>query len=579
MKLKKTVFSFLAFLAFLAFFVLFIQCESSKIIDRPNIILIMADDMGYSDLACFGGEINTPNINNLAMNGLRFTQFYNAARCCPSRASLLTGLYPQQAGMGHMTEAGDRGTHAYQGDLSKNAVTIAEVLKTVGYSTYLSGKWHITPYLDAIEDIKNPDKSNWPIQRGFDKFFGMISGAGSFYDPRSLALNNKYIAPSKDFYFTDNVTDYAIDQITQNKNKNPFFMYVAYTAPHWPLQAPKEDIEKYKGKYNKGWDKIRKNRMTRMKEMGLIKKEWELSPRDSDVEEWSDEIEDREWQIRNMEVYAAMIDRMDQGIGKIIESLKNKGVYENTLIFFLQDNGACAEDLSWVTNNTISKELQKPMDPLALQTKMVPLITREGVPVKLMKKATAGGPESYVAYSAPWANASNTPFREYKHWVHEGGIATPLIVHWPKSINAKGDLRWEPSHLIDIMATCIEVSGAKYPKTYKGNQITPLEGISLVPAFENKPLNRQAIYWEHEGNRAVRMGKWKLVSKADKNNMKWDQMEELIFEDWELYDMVLDRTETKNISNRYPDKVKIMSSMWMSWAKKTGAIPRPNYPY
>lgn len=458
----------------------------------PNIILIMGDDMGYSDLGCYGGEIQTPHLDELAMKGLRFTQFYNTARCCPTRASLLTGLYPQQAGVGHMMS--DRGTPAYQGDLSKNALTIAEVLKTAGYDTYMSGKWHVTPYKDTPEAIANPDKSNWPIQRGFDKFFGMISGAGSFYDPRSLAEGNEYIAPEEGFYFTHEVTDYAIDRIKAHEADKPFFMYVAYTAAHWPMHALPEDIAKYKGHYDEGWDVMRAKRMERMQQMGLINPDWELTARDEDVPAWSEDIPDKAWEVANMEVYAAMVDCMDAGIGKIVDALKAKGEYENTLIFFLQDNGACAEDLSWVMMPEIPLEDQKPMAPGELQTQMVPPLTREGKLVKLMRDAMPGGPESYTAYAKPWANASNTPFREYKHWVHEGGIATPLIVHWPKEIQGDGSFRPEPSHLIDIMATCIDVSGASYPKTYQGQSIIPYEGKSLVPAFENKPLEREAIY-------------------------------------------------------------------------------------
>lgn len=562
---------------YLAFIFLVIGCTSKRVDKKPNIIIIMSDDMGFSDLSCYGGEIPTPNIDNLAMNGLRFTQFYNTARCCPTRASLLTGLHPHQAGMGGMSDSGDRGTPAFKGDLSKNAVTIAEVLRGNGYSTYLSGKWHITPYDDSPQGIINPDKSNWPRQRGFDKFFGMISGAGSFFDPRSLAIDNEYIPPGENFYFTDKVTDYAIEFIDQNKKTDPFFMYVAYTAPHWPLHALPEDIIRYKGKYNTGWDKIRQERIDRMKVMGIIKKQWELSPRDKNVKDWKDNIEDRDWEIRNMEVYAAMIDRMDQGIGKIIRKLEENQELDNTLIFYLQDNGACAEDLGWINNRVEFKENQPPMDPKELQTKMIPDITRDGVPVKMMREALAGPPESYSAYGPSWANVSNTPFREYKHYVHEGGIASPLVVHWPNNILASGDLREQPSHLIDIMATCIEVSGSKYPSEYNGNVITPIEGLSLVPAFKNENLNREALYWEHEGNRAVRMGKWKLVSKASISNpQKWDKVENLDKSQWELFDMELDRTELNDLSQKYPDKVSAMSVMWTNWAKKTGAIPRPN---
>ena len=320
---------------YFAFAFIILGCSSKQVNKKPNIIIIMSDDMGFSDLSCYGGEIPTPNIDNLAMNGLRFTQFYNTSRCCPTRASLLTGLYSHQAGMGGMSDSGNRGTPAFKGDLSKNAVTIAEVLKENGYSTYLSGKWHITPYDDSPDGIKNPDKSNWPRQRGFDKFFGMISGAGSFFDPRSLAIDNEYIPPSENFYFTDKVTDYAIEFIDQNNKTDPFFMYVSYTAPHWPLHALPEDINRHKGKYNAGWDKIRQERIDRMKVMGIIKKQWELSPRDKNVKDWQDNIEDRDWEIRNMEVYAAMIDRMDQGIGKIVRKLEEDQALDNTLIFYL----------------------------------------------------------------------------------------------------------------------------------------------------------------------------------------------------------------------------------------------------
>ena len=560
----------------LVFICLLTQCQTNNnSIQKPNIVIIMSDDMGFSDLSCYGGEIPTPNIDNLAMNGLRFTQFYNTARCCPTRASLLTGLYSHQAGIGSMVS--DRGTPAFKGDLSKNAVTIAEVLKMVGYSTYLSGKWHITPYDDSPSGIENPDKTNWPIQRGFDKFFGMISGAGSFFDPRSLAIDNEYIPPSKDFYFTDNVSENAVKFINQNSKEDPFFMYVSYTAPHWPLHALPDDILKYKGKYDKGWDKVRNERINRMREMGLIKKEWELSPRDINVKDWESVVEDREWEIRNMEVYAAMIDRMDYGIGEIVKKLKEDGIYENTLIFYLQDNGACSEELDWISDRDELNGIQDPMDPMEIQTQMIPLKTREGIPVKIMKKSMAGSAESYSAYGPSWANASNTPFREYKHFVHEGGIASPLIVHWPNSIKEKGDFRDEPSHLIDIMATCIEVSGASYPEKFNGNQIIPLEGLSLIPVFENKSLKREALYWEHDGNRAVRMGKWKLVSKAVKNNWSaWDKLDILETDQWELFDMEKDRTELNNLSKEYPEQVKKMSLMWESWAKKMGALPRPN---
>lgn len=540
---------------------------------RPNIILIMGDDMGYSDLGCYGSEISTPNLDNLAANGLRFTQFYNAARCCPTRASLLTGLSPQQAGIGHMVN--NRGTEAFRGDLSNNAVTIAEVLKSAGYSTYMSGKWHVTPY--PAEDRNNPSKHNWPRQRGFDKFFGMISGAGSHYDPRSLVHDNEFIAPEEGFYTTTAFTDYAMKCIEDHQTDNPYFLYLSYTAPHWPLQAPKDMIDKYNGNYDSGWDEMRLKRMEKMREMGLIKHEWQMTPRDSNVPGWSDTIKDREWETANMEVYAAMVDFMDQGIGKIVQTLKSKGDFENTLIFFLQDNGACAEELEWIAPRTeLALSEQVPMPADELQTMMIPIKTREGKPVKLMRNVMPGPPESYTAYGRPWANASNTPFREYKHWVHEGGISTPLIVHWPVGLKHQNEFRKQPAHLIDIMATCVDVAEASYPATHKDQTIIPMEGLSLVPAFDNKELGRKALFWEHEGNRAVRMGKWKLVSRADDNSFIWDETAELDLSNWELYDMDKDRTELHDLSGDQPELVIEMAGMWLEWAKRTKTIPRPN---
>lgn len=544
------------------------QPEAATSAGPPNIILIMGDDMGYSDLGCYGGEINTPNLDRLAADGLRFTQFYNGARCCPTRASLLTGLYPQQAGVGHMVS--DRGTEAFRGDLSDHAVTIAEVLKGVGYSTYMSGKWHVTPYV-----VEDPDQKNWPRQRGFDQFFGMISGAGSLYDPRSLALDNEYVAPRAGFYCTTDFTDYALRCIEQHDGDNPFFLYLAYTAAHWPMHAPAEAVARYRGKYDRGWDAVRRERYVRMQEMGLIDPAWSLTPRDSFVAPWSDTIPDREWEIANMEVYAAMVELMDAGIGRIVKSLESRGALENTLILFLQDNGACAEELGWVARDT-NEIVAEPMAPGAIQTKMVPDVTRDGKRVKLMKDAMPGPPESYTAYGLNWANASNTPFREYKHWVHEGGISTPLIAHWPAGISDGGSFRTEPSHLIDIMATCVDLAGANYPETYRGQSIHPMEGSSLRTVFDGQALDREAIFWEHEGNRAVRMGKWKLISKASKKDpFVWDRLDELSASHWELFDMETDRTEMNNIAVEHPEQVRMMAEKWLAWAKRTGIVPRP----
>ncbi|MFC2175822.1 arylsulfatase [Bacteroidota bacterium] len=527
---------------------------------KPNIILIMSDDMGYSDIGCYGGVINTPVLDGLAENGLRFTQFYNTGRCCPTRASLLTGLYPHQAGIGYMME--DRGTDAYRGDLSKNAVTIAEVLKQAGYATYVSGKWHVTP----LEPSKtNPSKHNWPLQRGFDKFFGTIHGAGSFYDPNSLTRDNEFIAPSEDFYYTDAISDNAVKFIEDHNSDKPFFLYLSYTAAHWPMHAKPQDIAKYKGKFDKGWDELRARKYNKMLEMGLIKPGTQLTEKDN-IPDWED-VELKSWYSSLMEVYAAMVDCMDQGIGRVMNTLEKKGIQDNTLVFFLQDNGGSAEELGFQNGikphyNDVEPDMIKPMGKNEFQTEMVPKYTRDGKPVLIGKGLKPGGDDTYLGYGKPWANASNTPFRMYKHYVHEGGISTPLIVHWPEGIKAKNEFRNTPGHLIDIMATCIDVAGGKYPETFYDNEIIPLEGISLTPAFKNEKLQSRPIFWEHEGNKAVRLGKYKLVSR-------WKKRSEY---NWELYDLEIDRSEMNNLTKQMPDKTKEMEILWKDWAKKAGVL-------
>jgi len=524
---------------------------------KPNIIIIMADDMGYSDIGSYGGETQTPNLDRLASQGIRFTQFYNAARCCPTRASLLTGLYPHQTGVGHMMWS-DPKLPGYQGDLNTSCVTIAEVLKENGYSTYMSGKWHVTKQVGHWSGEKElTSKHNWPIQRGFDRFYGTIHGGGSFYDPVSLTRDNTPIIPDKEnYYYTDAISDNAVQFLNDHKSNDPFFMYVAYTAPHWPLHALPDDIKKYKGKFDKGWDELRKERYNRMIKMGIIDPSWELTKRDKSVPEWEN-AEDKDWQAHRMEVYAAQIDNMDQGIGRIIKELEKSGKLNNTLIFFLTDNGGTDEGM---------REEWKAIH--------FPTHTRKGKPV--MKgnefRPLLPGPENtYQSYGAPWANLSNTPFRLYKHWVHEGGIATPLIMHWPEHIKANGELRNQPGHIIDIMATCVDVASAEYPAKYKGNEITPLEGKSLIPVFENKQIKREAIFWEHEGNKAIRKGKWKLVMDF-KRNSKLGEAEK---NQWELYDIENDKTEMNNLALQYPDRVKQMADLWEQWAYRTNVLPGP----
>ena len=540
---------------------------------RPNIILIMADDVGYSDIGCYGSEIQTPNLNRLANNGLQYTQFYNTARCCPTRASLMTGLHPHQTGVGHMMN--DRGNEHYQGDLNEHCLTIAQVLGSAGYKAYMCGKWHVTPLLP---DRENPGRYNWPIQRGFDRFFGTIHGAGSFYDPNTLTSGNSFIIPPDGFYYTDAISDTAVKFISENSGDEPFFMYVAYTAAHWPMHALPEDIAKYKGKYDEGWEVIRARRYERMLGMGLIKPEWKLSDPAPGAVKWDEQSEaDKKWHAQCMEVYAAMLDNMDQGIGRILTELERKNELDNTIIVYLQDNGACAETYGFGKTYTPPMgevELQ-PLGKDEFQVDMEPKYTRDGRPVRVGWGVVPGPADTYVGYARDWANVGNTPFRMFKHWVHEGGISSPLIVHWPAGIATHGEYREQPAQLVDIMATFVDLSGASYPETIDGREIIPLEGASLAPSFTNQSLDKEALYWEHEGNRAIRRGKWKLVSKASNWHSEHDQDEILPMDQWELYDLEKDRTETNNLAGEHPEMVAEMAGMWQEWAVRCGVVPKP----
>lgn len=484
--------------------------------ERPNIILIMADDMGFSDLGCYGSEIATPHLDRLAAAGLRFTHFYNAARCCPTRASLLTGLYPHQAGVGGMIN--DLGTPAYQGYLNDRCVTIAEVLRAHGYTTLMAGKWHV-----------GENQPHWPADRGFDRYFGLISGACNFFkldSGRKMALDGQpYIPPEEGFYMTDAFVNHAVQFLSETKGK-PFFLYLPFTAPHWPLHALPEDIAKYRGKYRGGWDKLRAERHERMIKMGLVDAKWPLAPRDPSSDAWSSTPDHEEMDLR-MAVYAAQIDRMDQGIGKVLAKVRELGAEQNTLVMFLADNGGC----------------------------------HEGVERSENKTAATGTRESFRSYGLPWANASNTPFRRFKHWVHEGGITTPLIVYWPAAIKQTGTLTHQAGHVIDLLPTCLDAAGANYPATFQGRGTTPVEGRSLLPIFQGQTrAGHEALYWEHMDNRAVLHGSWKLVSAK--------------LGPWELYDLAADRTELTDLSSQHPDKVKQLSSLYEQWAAKVGALPQ-----
>lgn len=509
----------------------FAQNKSVHSTKQPNIIIILADDMGYSDIGCFGSEIQTPNLNALAKSGLVMTQFYNASRCCPTRASLLTGLYQHQAGVGDMVNT--RKQPAYQGYLNNNCVTIAEALKAGGYNTYMAGKWHVGTAPD-----------HWPVKRGFDHYFGLIDGASSYFDPTmpyrpnqhlTLALDDKSVQPGPNFYSTDAYAGYAVKFIEENKQSGkPFFLYMAFTSPHWPLHALPGDIAKYKGKYLKGWDQMRAARLKRMKELGILPQNAQLSPRDSHVPEWESLSEDekKDWDDK-MSVYAAMVDRMDQNIGKIRQKLKELGEDQNTVIMFLSDNGASSESIK---GNGFTPE------------------------VLAASKKPSSDPTSFTAYSFNGANVSNTPFRLFKHWEYEGGTATPFIVNYPAVIKAQKFNR-QPAHIIDLMSTCLDLAGVSYPKTYNGNPIIPTEGISLVPVIKGHTWKgHNALFFEHEGNRAVRQDEWKLVSQYPENK-------------WQLYNINTDRSELNDLSAKYPERVRAMEQLYLAWAKHAGVIP------
>jgi arylsulfatase len=526
---------------------------------RPNVLVILADDMGWSDIGAFGGEIRTPNIDKLAEGGVKFTQFYNTARCCPSRASLLTGLYPHQAGVGHMLW--DTGHPGYTTRLGRDAVTMAEVLKDAGYGTYMTGKWHLA---ERVADPKNP--VGWPLDRGFDKFYGTLAGYGSFYDPATLCRQNTYITPENDpeykpdsFYYTDAISDNAVKYLKEHEagsGGKPFFLYVAYTAAHWPIQAPEEAVAPYKGKYDAGYDAIRQGRIAKLKEQGLMPAVTEVAPTTGD---WG-KVKDKKYEARRMEVFAGMISRMDEGIGRIVGQLRESGELENTLILYMHDNGGCDEE--FFHNNRRPPQGVHVMGKDELQDRTLPpMQTREGKVVRTGAGVMAGPEESFLGYGPAWANVSNTPLRLVKKNAHEGGISTPLIVHWPAGAGARERVVGTPSHLIDLMPTVVEVAGVEYPKERAGKEIQAMEGRSLVPLIggEGKFDADRALFWEHEGNRAVREGRWKLVAEENKA--------------WELYDMEVDRGEMNDLAGKQPERVKRMVGMWEAYAARARVEP------
>lgn len=540
---------------------------------RPNIVLILADDMGYSDIGCFGSEIETPHLDALAAGGLRYTQCYNGARCCPTRASLLTGLYAHQTGIGHMVDSGRAGP-GYQCDLNGHCVTIAEVLRQADYRTYMAGKWHVTPLNPRGDDH---DRKNWPLQRGFDRFYGTIHGAGSFYDPKTLARDNDLISPFADplyepddgFYYTDAISDHAerfVRDHHRSHGDRPFFLYVSYTAAHWPMHARERDIAKYRGRYRSGFEAVRARRFEKQQQLGVVDGDWPLSPAPI---AWAD-ARDQQFEQQCMEVYAAMVDSMDQGIGRLVRALRETGELDDTLILYLQDNGGCAERYGRHPHDEVAARPHAPtLPPMAateLQRDMQPAQTRDGYPVRTGYGVRPGAADTYIAYGRGWANVSNTPFREYKHWVHEGGISTPLIAHWPNGIADRGRIRGDVCHLIDVMATAIDVASADYPTERDGERTHPPEGVSLRATFAGEALQRSTpVFFEHEGNRAARDGRWKVVAKGAGGA-------------WQLHDMVTDRVEHHDVSQQHPEIARRLIEAWERWAERCHVVPWPHRP-
>lgn len=517
---------------------------------RPNVVLVLVDDLGYSDLGCYGGEISTPNIDALAEGGTRLTQFYNTARCSPSRASLITGLHPHQTGIGIL--AGDDSPVGYKGNLHGGCATMAEILRGAGYATALTGKWHMAA------DVRNPNDA-WPTRRGFDYFYGTVTGCGSYYSPGTLTrgeANIEHEAESAGFYYTDAITDEAVAFIERSSAaKQPFFLYTAYTAPHWPLHAPEEDVRKYAGCFDAGWDTLRRERFERQLELGIVEPGAELSPRDPQEAAW-DEVEDKDWQARRMEVYAAQVDRMDQGVGRILDALRRLGQFEDTLVIFLSDNGASPEEIPHM-------EPEK----FVSRTDIFRSHTRTGEPVRLGNEPDIlPGPENtYSSYGRPWANLSNTPFRLYKKWTHEGGIAAPFIVQWPGGHIEAGQILRQPRQLVHVLPTVLDALGLDYPSAVGEQAIPPMEGDSFLDLLagggeaSSSVDDGPTLYWEHCGNGAIRRGPWKLVREYPKP--------------WELYDLAKDPTELHDVADQNRGLAQNLLADWSVWADRVGVLP------
>lgn len=498
---------------------------------RPNVVLILADDMGFSDIGCYGGEIETPHIDALANRGLRFTQFYNSARCSPTRAAILTGLYQHQAGMGMLGEDPNQVAPAdapagYTRRLDQDCATIAELLRAEGYHTYMAGKWHLGYHR----------QESWPLQRGFERYYGILAGASSYFRPsggRGLTLDNNQLPPpaNEDYYTTDAFAEHLNQFIGQQTDEQPFFAYLAFNAPHWPLHAREEDIQRYVGKYLGGWDQLRQQRWARQVKMGIVDEAWGLSPRDDGARAW-DELTDQQQQELDyrMAVYAAQVHRLDYQIGQVVQTLKSRGQFENTLILFLSDNGACAEPYTDLGGGDF-KEINDP--------------DKWGA----------------ISYGTGWANASNTPYRRYKARLYEGGISTPLVAHWPAGISAAGQLTAARGYISDLLPTILDVVGAEYPEQLDGRELTPLYGKSLAGALRGEEFSQpEWMFWEHYDDRVARKGDWKIIGKIGSDV-------------WELYNLATDRTELHNVADQHPELVAELADAWLQWAKAHDVLP------
>jgi arylsulfatase len=523
--------------------------------DQPNILVILADDLGYSDLGCYGGEIDTPHIDALAAGGVRFTQLYNSARCCPSRASLMTGLYPSQAGIGDFTTAQPSPTRGpgYLGRLNDQCVTLAEVLKPAGYGCYYVGKWHLHP-------------ETGPIRRGFDEFYGYTNDHShdqydaDYYLRLPEGRTKEIDPPQGEFYATDVFNRYALQFIRQGQaSGKPWFLFLGHSSPHFPVQAPADRADKYEQTYLRGWDVLREERYARMQQLGLIDgQRWTLTPRSivpvdrEDIANgypgepnpaWASLPEDRRRDLaRRMAVFAAMVEGVDQGVGQILDHLRATGDLENTLILFLSDNGACYE---W--------------GPFGFDG-----VSRRGENILHTGDALRkiGGPGTHHSYGSAWANLGNTPFRLYKHFTHEGGISTPFIAHWPQGIGQVDGWVRQPSHVMDILPTILDASGARYPAEYQGRKITPVEGTSLLPVMRGRQLPERTIGFDHQEAHALRRGDWKIVWSK---RMPWEIQ-------WELYNLAEDRCETNDLAEKYPERVREMAAAWEQWARHVNVI-------